>query len=142
MALIRSTADIAKKWASVTPARSEEYSKGVSAPLKDWEKETEAANESWKSGVQGAIGRNGFAKGVKKVGTAKWSKRAKEVGTIRWPQGVSVAQPDYEAGFAPYRDEIEKTVLPPKGPKGDPRNFARVEAIGKALHAKKLSLLK
>lgn len=142
MALIRSVAEIATKWANVTPGRSEEYRKGVAAPLRDWAKETEAASDAYKQGITASLGRNAFAKGVKKAGTEKWKRKVNDVGVSRWPQGVSVAKPDYEAGFAPYADEISKTVLPPKGPKGDPRNLERVAIIAKALHNKKISLLR
>jgi hypothetical protein len=44
---------------------------------------------------------------------------------------------DYEKGFAPFRDEIEKTALPPRFPKRDPRNIARVSALNVALAKKK-----
>jgi len=140
MALIRPVSDIASKWATVTPGRSEEYRKGVTAPLRDWEKETAAASDAYKQGVTASIGRDGFAKGVKKAGTGKWTRKVVDVGVSRWPTGVSVAKPDYEAGFAPFADAISKVVLPPKGPKGDPRNLERVNVIAKALHAKKLAL--
>lgn len=142
MALIRSVSDIAKKWATVTPGRSEEYRKGVENPLRDWEKEAIAASDAYKAGVTASIARNGFSKGVKKAGTSKWKRKVVDVGVSRWPQGVSVARPDYEVGFAPYADAIAAVVLPPKGPKGDPRNLERVAAIARALHAKKLALLK
>jgi hypothetical protein len=36
-------------------------------------------------------------------------------------------------------DVIANTVLPPRGPKGDPRNLDRVKAITTALRAKKLA---
>ena len=141
MPLIRPVSDIARKWANVTPGRSEEYRRGVETPLRDWEKETAEASESYKQGITASLGRNSFAKGVKKAGTAKWKRKVTQVGVSRWPQGVSVAQPDYEAGFAPYAEAISKVVLPPKGPKGDPRNLERVSAMAKALHAKKIALL-
>lgn len=141
MALIRPVTEIAKKWTTVTPGRSAEYQKGIETPLRDWEKEAVAASDAYKQGVQASISRNGFSKGVKKVGTEKWKRKTVDLGVSRWPQGVSAAGPDYEKGFAPYADVIAKTVLPPKGPKGDPRNLERVSAIAKALHAKKLSVV-
>ena len=140
MISIRPVSEIARKWTSVTPGRSEEYRRGVEAPLRDWEKETVEAAGAYKAGVTASMGRDGFAKGVKRAGTAKWSRKVKDVGVSRWPVGVSVAGPDYEAGFAPYADTISKITLPPKGPKGDPRNLERVSVIAKALHAKKIAL--
>ena len=49
-----------------------------------------------------------------------------------------VAGPDFEKGFAPYADVIRATALPPRFPKGDPRNYTRVQVIGTALRAKKV----
>jgi len=141
MALIRPISDIAEKWQRVTPQRADDYKKGVESPLRDWEKNASAAEGAWEEGVQQAAADKRFGKGVKKAGTGKWQRKARDLGVPRWPQGIRVARPDYEAGFAPFRDEIEKTVLPPKGPKGDPRNYDRVRAIADALHKKKLSLL-
>lgn len=142
MALIRSAADIARKWAEVTPRRRDEYAKGVAAPLRDWEAGAIAAKEAWEEGVSDAVGRDAFAKGVKRRGTAFWQKRTVAVGPGRWAQGIGVAQPEYEIGFGPFRDTIERVTLPPKGPKGDPENLRRVEVIAKALHEKKLELLR
>lgn len=142
MALIRSASAISEKWATVTPARSEEYRKGVENPLKEWEKETGEAAPAWKQGIQAAVARSGFSKGVKAAGQAKWARKTSQVGPTRWGPGVSMAKPDFEAGFAPFAEEIARVKLPPKGPSGDPRNYARVESIGKALHQKKLAMLK
>ena len=142
MALIRSVSSIADKWSSVTPGRASQYKAGVSNPLRDWAKEAEAAEGSYEAGVQAAIARKGFAKGVSRVGTDKWKRKAVDVGTMRWGPGVSAAKPDYEAGFAPYADTIASVKLPPRGSKGDPRNLERVAAIANALHAKKVGMTK
>jgi hypothetical protein len=142
MALIRSVSAIAEKWGRVTPGRSAEYKSGVENPLRDWEKNTVAAEGAYEQGVTASISRKGFGKGVKKAGVGKWKKKTVELGVSRWPQGVTMAKPDYEAGFAPFADAIAATVLPPRGPKGDPRNLERVSVMASALHKKRLSLLK
>jgi hypothetical protein len=85
-----------------------------------------------------AAAADSFAKGVTKAGTDKWKSKALQKGPGRFAEGVMVAGPDYEAGFAPYRDEIERTTLPPRFPKGDPRNISRVATIAAALRKKKL----
>jgi len=142
MALIRSVSKIAEKWATVTPGRSAQYRSGVENPMRDWAGETAAAEDSYDAGVQAAMGRKAFGKGVRKAGSEKWKRKAVDVGVSRWGPGVSVARPDYEAGFAPYADAIAAVKLPPRGAKGDPRNLERVSAIANALHAKKISSLK
>lgn len=137
MAKIRSVTEIAQKWARVAPTRTEDYTAGVQNPKEDWQRATEAAKDNWKQAITQAAQKGSFEKGVRAAGTAKWQRKAIEVGSRRWPEGVSVAQPDYEAGFAPYVSVIQATQLPPRYPKGDPRNLERVKAIAMALRKKK-----
>lgn len=138
MPFIRSAAEIAKKWGSVTPARTPDYEFGVKNPKKDWAAEAGAAESRYEEGIAAAVADKRFGKGVAEAGTEKWSKGAAEKGVARWGPGVTIAQPDYEAGFAPYREVIAATDLPPRYPKGDPRNIERVSAMAAALHAKKV----
>lgn len=135
---IKDSSEIAKKWARVTPQRSEDYSTGVKNPTKDWGASTLAAADSQAKGVQQAITEKRFEKGVSKAGTAKWQAKSATKGVDRWGPGVQVAQPDYEAGFAPYAQRIASTNLPPRYPKGDPRNLERVAVVAKALRAQKV----
>lgn len=133
MAFIRSIDNIAKKWASVTPMRTEDYRAGVENPRKDWMTSTAAAESAFESGVQAAIAKKKFGKGVKKAGTETWQRGAIDKGTQRWGPGVAIAAPKYASGFAPYRDAIERTTLPPRYARRDPRNLERVKAIVTAL---------
>lgn len=139
MANIKPLDQIAKKWSTVTPGRAGEYKAGVENPRKSWAESTLNAKQAYSDGVQAAISENRFEKGVANAGDAKWKKGAVEKGATRWPQGVALATDEYRAGFARYHGVIQNTTLPPKGPKGDPRNYDRVRAIGEALHAEKVS---
>jgi hypothetical protein len=137
MAEIKSAARIKEKWTRVTPMRAEDYKLGLASPRRDWEKSAVAAKESHKAAMMTAAAQDAFAKGVTKAGSGKWQARALQKGPSRFAEGVMVGGDDYEKGFAPYRDEIEKTVLPPRFPKRDPRNLMRVNAIAAALGKKK-----
>lgn len=139
MAEIKSAKAIAEKWARVTPGRIEDYKLGVQNPKRDWEKETLAARDNWKAGVDAAATKGLFAKGVAKAGTAKWQDKALAKGPGRFAEGVYIAKDDYEKGFAPYRDAIEKTDLGPRFPRRDPRNLDRVKRIVDALVKQKIS---
>ncbi len=134
---VKDVSKISEKWARVTPQRTEDYDDGISNPSVDWASATKAAEDRYKEGVQKAVSRGAFGKGVSKAGTEKWQRKAKEVGTRRWGEGVQAAKSDFAAGFAPYAAAIESVKLPPRYPKGDPRNIARVAAIAKALRDKK-----
>ena len=89
--------------------------------------------------VQAAISRGAYQKGVAKAGDAKWAAKASGKGSQRFSQGVSDAQQEYANGVAPYLQTIEATALPPRGPKGDPKNIERVITLNNALRAKKLA---
>jgi len=138
MPKIRSASDIAAKWATVTPARAAEYAKGVANPKEDWEKQAAAARGAYEEGIKAAMARDAFTKGIHRAGTEKWAARATTLGAERFGPGVAAAGPAYAEGFAPYRDVIERTTLPTRGPTGSDANYERVKAMGKALHAKKI----
>lgn len=139
MAEIRSLAAIRDKWTRVTPGRTEDYKIGVQNPRRDWADETTAAAAIYKAGVDAAHAKGLFVKGVTKAGTSKWQKKSLQKGPGRFAEGVYVAGPDYEAGFAPYREAIAAVDLGPRFPKRDPRNLDRVKRVVDALVAKKLS---
>lgn len=142
MPAIRDISKLAEKYQRVTPAREAEYRFGVENPKEKWSEEAVKASGAWKSGVQDAAAKDLYAKGVAKVGDAKWQRNAirKGVEQRRWATEVAVAGPAYQTGFAPYAETIKATSLPPRGAKGDPRNIDRVAAMAAALRAKKLEL--
>lgn len=138
MAEIKSMASIRDKWTRVTPGRTEDYKLGIQNPKRDWAAETEAAEGNWKAGIDAAASKGLFAKGVAKAGSKKWQEKALKKGPGRFAEGVYIAGPDYEAGFKPFRDAIEKTDLGPKFPRRDPRNLDRVKRVVDALITEKL----
>lgn len=139
MASIRTVDRIAKKWAEVTPQRAGEYAAGVADPRRDWARATQAAEPAYNAGVQAAIQRKAFGKGVAAAGTAKWQRGATEKGAQRFGPGVQLAQEAYQAGFAPFREAIARVQLPPRFARRDPRNLDRVKAVVDALKAVKES---
>jgi len=138
MANIKSLDRISSKWKRVASGAQTEYEEGVKNPRTDWADATAKSETAYEQGIQSAIGRKAFGKGVHRAGTEKWQRAAIEKGPQRFAQGVSLAENEYEAGFAPYREVISRLTLPPRGAKGDPKNIQRVAAIAKALHDEKL----
>lgn len=133
MAAIRPVDVIAAKWATVTPQRSGDFEAGVQNPKANWQQNTLASADAWKSGVTAAMQAGSYAKGVSRAGNAGWQEGAIQKGVPRWGQGVALAQEKYQAGFAPYVDAIRRTTLPPRFARRDPRNLERVKAIVDAL---------
>lgn len=139
---IRPAEVIARKWAEVTPGRAAQYEAGVKNPIRDYQAGALGADAAWKAGVQAAVQANRFTAGVRRAGTSKWQRKAAELGPARYGPGVQAAQADYAAGFAPFREVIEQTTLPPRGPRRSPQNLQRVTAMANALGARKEALLR
>jgi len=137
MAEVKAIARIREKWTRVTPLRTEDYKLGVTSPRRDQAASAIAAKETHKAAMAQAAASDAYAKGVAKAGTQKWQSRSLQKGPGRFAEGVMIGGDDYEKGFAPFRDEIEKTVLPPRFPRRDPRNVQRVSVIAAALGKKK-----
>lgn len=138
---IRSTATIVEKYKRVTPGKSKEYAEGVKDPKKKWIEETPKAAAAFAEGVTDAIARDAFAKGVLACGQAGYLDPALKKGEARYRPGVEYGVTKYNKNFAPMRDVIAGIDLPPRGPKGDPRNIDRVATIATALHAAKVGKL-
>lgn len=124
------------KWKTKVAAAGPDYIDGVTNPKADWQTETSKAEGSYEQGVTAAIGRKAFGKGVSRAGTAKWQKGAIEKGPGRWTSGVALAEDEYRSGMGEVISTIEATALPPRGPKGDPKNWDRSRVLGMALHTK------
>ena len=117
------------------------YEAGVKSPRRPWDEATINATKTWEDGVTAAIQAGRFKAGVAAAGLAKWQAKATKVGVSRYPEGVRVAKEDYVKGVTPYLDEIESITLPPRGPRGDPKNLDRVKAIADALAKKRQAML-
>ena len=136
---LASAAEIAAKWAKKAAAAQGEYAAGVANPKKDWATETIASEAAMEAGIQAAIARKAFSKGVRKSGTAKQQDRSIKLGPARFAQGIAAGQGEMAANFAPFRDIIERVSPPIKGAKGDPGNLERVRAYSAPLHQAKIS---
>lgn len=137
---VKDPATSAAKWSQRASAAAPDYTKGVQNPKKDYATNAAMAEPAYDAGVQAAIGRKAFSNGVRKAGTQKWQAAATSKGAQRYPQGVALAQPAYQAGWGPYSDTMKSLTIPARGPKGAAQNYQIVQAIGDALHAKKIAL--
>jgi len=127
------------KWMRRTSSATEEYKNGVANPRADWATQTIAAAPVQAAAVQAAISRGAYAKGVQKAGSARWAEKSASKGADRFAGGVASAQNDYATAVQPYLDVAANTQLPPRGPKGDPKNLLRVAVMANAMRAKKLA---
>jgi hypothetical protein len=138
MPAIKDMSKIKETWKRRSQASTPDYEDGVRNPKTDWAAATAAAEKNYNAGVNAAMGRGAFGKGVKTAGTEAWQKGAIEKGVRRWADGILLAEDKYVEGFAPYASVIANTKLPPRGPKGDPKNIERVRVMAAKLHEEKI----
>lgn len=125
---------VVSKWQARASAAVEDYRFGIENPKVDWATATAAAQSTWAQAVQQAAAEGRFAGGVKKAGTEKWKRKAIEVGATRYASGIAAAVSDYATAMSEVLRTLEGISLPPRGPRGDPRNYERVKIIGDTLH--------
>lgn len=138
MPVVKDISTVASKWSQRAQAAGADYTSGVKNPRNDWAGNTAASKDAWSQGVQQAVASGRFEKGVTKAGTSKWQTGAVNKGAARYPQGVAAGAGNYQNGFGPFLQAIGSITLPPRGPKGSPNNYQRVQAIGAALHQLKV----
>lgn len=130
--------NVVAKWKSNAANAASAYTAGINSPKQPQEQAATAAAPTWGAGVQAAVSNGSFVKGIARS-AGKWSRNALAKGAARYPQGVAAASSDFQNGIAPYLQAIANMNLPPRAPKGDPSNMARVAAVTTALRALKLS---
>jgi hypothetical protein len=135
---IKDTGTLSKKFVQRATQAAPDYKTGVEAAGQDWQTRTAASGDNYTAGVQAAIGRKAFEKGVNEAGSAKYTTRAGTLGAQRYPSGVGAAEGDWAKGVQPYLDELKGMELPPRRPKGDPGNQARANAVATRLRARKI----
>ena len=126
---VRNAAEAAEKFKTRAGSAQGEYQKGVAQAGPDWQAGAVAGKDNYAAGVQAAIGRGAFEKGVTAAGAQKYQERAATVGPSRFAQGVQAGANDYAKGVAPHLDAMRNVTLSPRRPKGDPGNLTRVSEI-------------
>lgn len=137
---VKSAADVADKYASVTPGRSAFYEKGVRNPRTSWSGATAAAAPNYKQSVSAGDIERRYAGGARRAGDEKWQRKSTAVGVGRFGPGVTAAKDDYAKGVEPYLSAIASINLPPRQPRGSDANLERVRVIATELSKRRLAL--
>ena len=127
----------ATKFVQRAQAASSDYQKGVQGAGAHWQLQAGAANDTYVAGVTAAANAGRYKSGVANKGS-KYEANAAGKGAQRYPQGIASAGPAWQAGFSPYASTLQSLTLPPRRPKGDPSNYQIAQAVGDALHKKKM----
>jgi hypothetical protein len=130
---IRDTASLAKKYTTRAGAAAGDYKDGVQGAGADWEANTKASEANYEQGVQAAIGRKAFGRGVGNAGGAKYTQRAVLLGSQRYGPGVNAGADDWAKNTQPYLQALSSMQLPPKGPRRSPANQQRASIVANTL---------
>jgi hypothetical protein len=138
--VVKTAAEIAKKWGDVTPGKSTYYEAETPKASATWEANTKLAKGTYKAAVADVKISDRFEGGVKGK-AAKFARKVTDVGIARFGPGVSAAVGDMETGFTPYQGILATIEVPDRGPRGAVTNYDIVKKIGDPLHAKRLAVL-
>lgn len=133
MANIKPLGQSAEKWSRKAAAATSDYGIGVANPRRPWAQETVKGEKNYEQGVQAAIARKSFSKGVRLAGDAGWQNGATQKGPGRFAEGVSLSTGKWSDGFSPYQTIIAGLTLPDRGARGSPQNLTRVNLVATAL---------
>jgi len=123
-----------QKWQKRAAAAAPDYASGVVNPRVQWHIAVAAATPAYEQGVTQAIADGRYQKAATPANTQKQQNKAATLGAQRYAPGVNASADAYDKGMRPYIAVIQNTQLPPRGPKGDPGNYARSQIIGQALN--------
>jgi hypothetical protein len=129
----------ATKFVQRAQAAAPDYQKGVQGAGAHWQTQASAANDTYVAGVTAAANAGRYRTGVSNK-ASKYETNASGKGAQRYPQGVASAGPAWSNGFAPYAQVLQGLTTPPRRPKGDPSNYQIAQAVGDALHKKKMGM--
>ena len=132
----KDTGTLAKKFVTRATAAAPDYKAGVTGKGGEWEQRAREGENNYVQGVQDAISRNAFGKGVAGSG-AKYEQNASTLGAQRFGPGVQNAEQAWARGVQPALDVLKSLTLPPPGPKRSPQNQQRSNAVQLALGAMK-----
>jgi len=126
---VKDAATAADKWAKRAASADKDYEAGVRGAGQRWHDGTVAAEGAYKDGVNDAIAKGRFGRGVRKAGAAKYQDRATKFGPDRFRQGVQGSQADFQRGFEPFRQALAGANLDPRGSRGSSNNARRVQQV-------------
>ncbi|MBU2060206.1 MAG: hypothetical protein KKB38_21045 [Gammaproteobacteria bacterium] len=141
MIKIKELAPSATKWDDNAARAADTFATEAEAAADVWARNAAGAEDNYKLGITAPNISVRFRRGVQKAGAAKFARKIRDVARDRFGPGIHAAVEDWRSGFEPFHTTIGALVLPARKPRGDPANYGRVEAVGKALNTKRLALL-
>lgn len=136
----RDLASSATKFTQRGANAAADYTKNAAAAGGTWQDNTAASEQNYQTGVQDAISRGAFGKGVQKAGAAKYSSQITAVAGPRFADGIGKAGPAWQRGFGPIASAVAGKDIGPRGPRGSVQNKQRASNMSDAFRAAKLAI--
>lgn len=135
---MKSAAQSAQKFVERASVASGDYVEGAQQTQKDQAAAAIAAKGNYAAGVQAAITRGAYERGLQESGKAGWLEGVTKKGANRFAEGVASGASKYATNSGKYDGARAAAVSLPRGPKGSEANFARSKAVGMALRKQKV----
>lgn len=119
----------AERFAQRGAAAQKEYLEGLAGTGAAWQEETANSEQNYEAGVQAAMGRKAFGRGVRKSGGQYFEQRAIQVGGQRFAPGIIAGKDNWAEGSKPYLEAAKGIQLPAAGPKGAAQNAERSRTV-------------
>lgn len=103
------------------------YQKGTSGKGTLWASRTGAAEANYNAGVQEAISKKKFAKGVQETGSAGYDTGVSTKGVANWPTGMQLAGDKYQRKIAKFQPLWDQTLPTPRAQRRSPQNMKRIQ---------------
>lgn len=135
---MKSAAQSSQKFVERAGAATQDYVEGARTSNKDQAAAAIAAKANYAAGIQAAITRGAYEKGLTESGKAGWLKGVTEKGANRFAEGVASGASKYAANSGKYDSARGAAASLPRGPKGSEQNFNRAKVVGQALRKMKV----
>jgi len=134
---MKSASQAAQKFVERAAVAGQDYVSGAEQTTKDQAALAIAGKANYAAGVQAAISKDSYAKGLQKSGKSGWLAGVKAKGAERFSSGVASSASKYATNSAKYDSARNAAASLPRGPKGSAQNLARVAGVVNALRAAK-----
>jgi len=138
---VKDPATVLANWtaAGTSPNAQAKYKAGVMSPKNPQNASAIAAIPRWQQAVSSTTAAARMAAGLRAAGDQGWQNGAINKGVNHYPDGIRAGGGKFQANVTPFLQAIAGVSLPDKGIRGSSQNYARVQAVGDALHALKVS---
>ena len=138
MVVVPSPDKVVDKWQRKASAATEDYRAGVETPRRSWKEAVLAAADAYYAALQNVINQDLWRKALAGISEDEWKRKAIELGVRRYADGVRANADKYAKKMSKVLAILKELTLPPRGPRGDPKNLDRVRVIMEALHKAKI----